>query len=1224
MSRYLLIIILLFHLSLTAQETRSTINGRVYDQSNAAVEGVKVVVADLDTNAFTTLVTNSTGYYEAPLLLPGKYKISAEAAGFKTAVRQGVVLSVGASISIDLKLDIGAVTESVQVTAEAPALDTSSIESGPLIDNQTLMDIPVLGNNPMLLTKLMPGIQTDGVNNYLGLHSIAGGSAYNNAAGVGGNEWSIDGVPNNGGSRRAAYLPYSDTISEFRIDTSGFDVSQGRGTGSGIIAMTKSGTNQYHGTMTEQHWQQRLNATPYFTRQLYFKRIQDAKNSGDLALAERLSNEPRQPSGRSNNWAATVGGPVVIPKIFNGRNKLFSFLSYNGFKDSKTEDPSTFNKTVPTMSNRQGDFSQLLRVDPSRYQIYDPLTVRRDPDRSGHWIRDPFNGNLLPKSRIVNPMYSKYANFYPIPNNDPVDPRQEPRNNYLAVGTPYNWDYRAFAQRLDYNASSLHRLFARWSWNNFVEDRGDWTYESARGLNSNGLNRKNMGATVGWTWTLNSRTLLDIAVAANQFTEGNIQPGPMTYKPTDVGLPKYLDDWAGDQHILPQVNVGGYTSVSPSGVPSFSHFTLYSLTGNVSHLRGSHSIKGGMDARHHYRTGGGGGNTSGNFGFNNQYTRRNDDSFVVPGDLGLGWAAFAMGTANSMSVTAGNADYAMFSPYYGGYLQDSWRVSRRLTLNLGMRLEFEGGPTERYNRMIGYYDRTARNFLTDVSQAAYAKTPIPDRDPASFTVMGGTTFPGVVEIPRQAFQGQWMLMPRLAFAWQVGSKTVIRGGTGMFYDTLNVTNNTPNQTGFNRTTSTTAETNYGQTFYTGDIVNGIAPVSDPFPIRSNGTRFDTSSNGQLGIDTQSGRGYSFTDFPTERARQYRWRLGMQHLLGTQSVISATYSGSYTDHVNMNLDLNPVAGQFWSDGNVRNSTVASYLNGGVSNPFRLALWPTLATDNPVLYQDMNSQNFFRNSTVSRAQLLKPFPQMTGLTQNYSGIGAVRTNGVELSFSRRFSKGYTFNVNYTGTIARTADWMPNSFDRKPAWRESNNSRPHRVTASGIYQLPFGNRRAFFKSGMIGKVLGGMQIAGTFQWQPGPLLDWGNVFYYGDMANIKLDSQTLDQWFNTSGASCADTALPMNGFQRCANKGPDSYQKRIFPTRLSGIRKDYTLQNDANIQKEFPIYKERARMFLRFDMLNVFNRSQFDGPSTDPMNTNFGRVTLQTAAMNRFLQFQLRIQY
>ena len=275
---------------LGAQETRSAIDGHVYDQLSAVVDGAKVLVTNLDNGATVSLTTNHTGYFEAPLMLPGSYRISAAMDGFKTAVRTGIVLSVGGHLSIDLRLDLGSVAETVTVTGETSMLDPASIEVGTLIDNKTLMELPVMGNNPTLLAKLMPGMQTDGVNNYLGLHSIAGGSAYNNAGGVGGNEWSIDGVPNNGGSRQAAYLPYSDAVAEFRIDTMGFDVTQGRGTGASVMAMTKSGSNQWHGTVTEQHWQQRLNATPYFSRQLYFRKIADARAAGNIALANQLAS----------------------------------------------------------------------------------------------------------------------------------------------------------------------------------------------------------------------------------------------------------------------------------------------------------------------------------------------------------------------------------------------------------------------------------------------------------------------------------------------------------------------------------------------------------------------------------------------------------------------------------------------------------------------------------------------------------------------------------------------------------------------------------------------------------------------------------------------------------------------------------------------------------------------------------------------------------------------
>jgi hypothetical protein len=1227
---------------LGAQETRSTINGRVYDQQSAAVGGAKVVVTHTDTNAAVTLTTNETGYYEAPLLIPGNYKVSAEAAGFKTVVRDGIVLQVGQQLAIDLKLDVGAVTETVQVTAEAPVLDTSSVEAGALIDNKDLMELPVLGNNPTLLTKLMPGMfNTDGVNNYLGLHSIAGGSGYTNSGGVGGNEWSIDGVPNNGGSRQAAYLPYSDSISEFRIDTTGFDVSQGRGTGASIMAMTKAGTNQYHGTATWQHWQQRFNATPYFTRQLYFKNIADAEAAGNTALANQLRNTERQSSGHSNNWAATIGGPVVIPKLYNGKNKLFVFFSYNGFKDNKTEEANQFNKTVPTMKNRNGDFTDLLAVDAVKYTIYDPLTVGRDTSRptGTYYIRDAMPGNIVPKSRILMPkMYKFISDLYPIPNNDPTDPKMEPRNNYMAVATPWLWDYRAYQNRIDYNLNQSHRFFGRWSWNNFDEDRQDWTYSTIRGMNTGGINRKNMGATADWTWTINGSTLLDISGAANEFTSGNNKPVPMRYKPTDLGLPQYLDDIAGDQHIIPRITLNGYTQPVPDGVPTFTRQRIFSIVSNLSHFRGKHSFKAGADTRFHFRTGGGGGATSGYFQFDERYTRKyGDTNLQTPGQIGLSWAAFMMGLNYNSQIASGITTYATYSPYTGGYFQDSIRLTRKLTVNLGFRLEWEGGPTERYNRVIGYFDPNAVLSLTETSTAALkAKPPAPFTlggntitiDPNSVRIMGGVTFPGVNGVPRQAWQGQAMFMPRMAFAYNISPKTVIRGGVGTFYDTLNVTHYSPNQTGFNKTTQFATEKNAGSTWQTGDPANGISPLMDPFPAnRPGGARFDMSSSGALGADTQNGSSYTYSDYPTKRSHQYRWRIGVQRQIGRDNVVTVTYNGSYSRDVYVSQNLNALPAQYFWNGIVRNSAWSSALDGGVSSPFNLTTYYSgLATSNPLLYADMAGKTFFTDSNIARSKLLRPYPTVnTGLTNDRSPLGQVRTNGLEVVFNRRFSRGFNLMGTYMRTSGWEAAWFPNEFDLNPAWRPSNYSRPHRVTATGMYQFPFGRRRAFFKDGIMSKLLGGMQLSGTFEYQPGQLVgDWGNRYYYGDIKDIVKENPTLDEWFNTKGTDCTQTAGEGSGWERCSQKAPAGYQTRIFPIRVDGLRRDKTLQTNANVQKEIPLKTERTKLILRFDMLNVFNRYQFDNPNIDPMNTDFGRVTQQTAAQNRFLQFQLRLQY
>jgi len=261
--------------------------------------------------------------------------------------------------------------------------------------------------------------------------------------------------------------------------------------------MTKSGTNAYHGDLTWQFWNQRWNGTRFFVKQAHFRSIAQAEAAGNHALADQIRNSPLQPSGHSNDYAATIGGPIIIPKLINGRNKLFFFFSFDGFDDRKTTE-STFNHTVPTLQERQGDFSDLLPISVTKYQIYDPLTVRADPNRAGHYLRDPIPGNILPKNRIVNPANQTYSKFLPTPNNSPASNTLEPLNNYIDPGEPYNWFYEAFANRFDYQHSEKNRFFGRWSWFKYREDRQDWTYETARGLQTNGVNRNNLGITADW------------------------------------------------------------------------------------------------------------------------------------------------------------------------------------------------------------------------------------------------------------------------------------------------------------------------------------------------------------------------------------------------------------------------------------------------------------------------------------------------------------------------------------------------------------------------------------------------------------------------------------------------------------------------------------------------------------------------------------------------------
>ncbi|MGH9668346.1 MAG: carboxypeptidase-like regulatory domain-containing protein, partial [Bryobacteraceae bacterium] len=317
---YLMLATVLGISSGTAQETRGTIFGRVTDPQSAGVVNASVIVTNVNTNTTMTLQTNDTGYYEADLLLPGNYQISVAAAGFKKSVRSGIVLPLSTRVEVNVSLQLGASAETVEVTAEAPLLDaTASISAGGVMDNRDVVDLPIFNNSPLMMIKLAPGVQSSNNRRYNGVNAL-GGTADAHAVGGFTNYWSIDGVPDMGNGSQVAYMPYATTIQEFKVETQNFDASVGHMAGISIATMTKAGTNALHGDLTEEYWNQRWNGTPFFVKQAYFRSIAQAEASGNHALAQQLRNSPQQPPGHDNDYGADIGGPVIIPKVINGRN----------------------------------------------------------------------------------------------------------------------------------------------------------------------------------------------------------------------------------------------------------------------------------------------------------------------------------------------------------------------------------------------------------------------------------------------------------------------------------------------------------------------------------------------------------------------------------------------------------------------------------------------------------------------------------------------------------------------------------------------------------------------------------------------------------------------------------------------------------------------------------------------------------------------------------------
>jgi hypothetical protein len=1210
--------------STQAQDIRGTISGTVTDPQGSHVAGAAVMVTNTDTNVSTTLTTNSSGLYEAPLLLAGPYQITVEASGFKKTIRPNLTLAMRGDLKIDIQLEVGSLTESITISAESPILDTSTVSTGKALTTREIMDLPIMTNDIVLLARVAPGVVNQGTTQYLTQGQVGGSSGFFAPLNLGQNEWSIDGAPNLG-SGGIAFTPFTDQIAEYKIDTTSFDASVGHSIGLNIAFSTKSGTNSLHGSATEQYWNTRWNAASFFVKQKYFQNIDAANAAGNTALASQLAAQPMQPGGHANDYGFTLGGPVYIPKLLNGKNKLFWFFSYSGNKTRQPARSSEITNTVPTLAERQGNFSDLLAINP-KYQIYDPLSVAPDPARPGHYVRTPMPGNIIPQSRISDPaVFNWYTSRIPTPNNNPSNPLTEPFNNFLALGQADNVNYTGLASREDWAPTLKHRFSFSWNWSHFIENAQDWTYASSPGMQDWDNIRTARGGIVNWTYSMSSATVISASVSANQWLNVQETLGARKYKPSDIGFPTYLD--ARCQALggcaVPLVTWNGYTSAY-GGNSLVMGRTLspdirqrsQGLKASVSHVHGAHAIQGGIDFRQAYATStGGAGNSMGSFTFNSQYVQKNDDTFTPSGSLGLSYAAFMLGIPSSMS-TDNNASYALMNPYYAWYGQDTWRVTKNLTVTLGLRIEYEQAPTERYNRAVTYLDPTAQLPIAAAAQAAYAANPVPELAPSAFTVQGGSVYAGVNGAPRQPWQNELMWLPRVSAAWQFSPKMIIRGGYGIYYDSINVQNVTLSQSGFSRTTSTNLTNDFGVNWLAGNPGAGISPLADPFPVRSDGTRFDAPLGSSLGAMYLAGQGFSFSPFNRKHPREQQWRVGVQRQLSPNMSVEAYYWGEWGDHLAVSDKLDPLPAQYWNTTMVRNNAAASNMTQNVTNPFNISNFAFLKTSNPALYQQLSTLGFFTSSTIQKNQLLRAYPQFSSLnTSQY--YGTARNNSLQVTFTRRLSKGLNLNANYTYSSASTYSTIVNEFDTAPRqWTPTNIPLPHRVNVTGIYELPFGPRRAFLKTGLLSHVIGNWQVALTYDFQQGPFLTWGNNFYYGDLNTIgqtlTQGTKTLNQWFNTSAP-----------FERNSANGPASYQARVFPIDITSVRADGLNQWNANLRRDFRL-REGMTFEVRMDALNLLNRSQFAAPDNNPFDTTFGVVSSTTSTLNRFFELQGRIRF
>lgn len=1219
-----------------AQEARGAITGRVLDPQGGTVAGARLSVTNSQTNETRRGTSNATGYYEFSYLDPSAYIITVEMAGFKKLLRQGVTVSVGSRLDIDLTLEVGAVAETVEVTADIPLLETASASGGRVLDQKNLVNLPFSDLNPFALSALAPGMQWTGQPEYRRPFDNGGTSAFSTAGGVGQNEYTVDGMTVTGTGRRVGFTPPSDSITEFKLETSNFDASQGFTSGASINVVSRGGTNQIHGSVFNQHWQQRWNATGHFARESW---------NAAVAAGTISPDTPKQATGRSNNYGFQTSGPLFIPKIYDGRNKLFWSLTWNGIRQSKAETTAgELNRTVPSLAMRQGDFSELLAAPDGarRFTIYDPRSTRQN---GANVVRTPFPENRgVP---VLNPMYSFYSKLYPNPNNVPGLVTPEQTLNYLANGMPKDEIFDSIINRWDYVLNDKHRFNFRWQWNDRLANEYDWTYETMKGLHSNGLTRINKGGNFGWLFTLSASSILDVNVGISRFEEGSRNLNRTAFGPKDVGLPDYLQARAGANQVLPAQDFDTISDVSGAYPVVGQIGTTSEIRAQMTTIKGSHTLKYGWQERRHDWSGLGPGNSASNYSWRNVWTRAgNTDNVSL--NHAHDWASFMMGLPNGISIDTNDSVFFR-TPRRAFYLQDDWRVSRKLRLSLGLRYEREGGMTERYNRAIsGVFLSDAKLPFTDAVKAAYAANPVPQLPPSQFNPVGGTTYLGQNGYNSYT-KGTHIFLPKTGVVYSFTDKTVLRAGWGMYMDTLNPLNTRPDSFGYNQATTTPVSNDAGLTFCCGvgsaaSIATGRTPINDPFPVRANGTRFDEPLQNQLGLIPRIGRGANTNTLPWDfrPALQQRWRIGVQHEVIRNTLLDISYNGAWSEvPVNQRLDYLP--SNFWATGSVRNQAVDDQLNGNVSNPFNISNLSALRTSDPTLYNYMAGQSFFTRTVMPLNQLLRPFGHLMGGNDGLLGArpgldwkqyqGYNRYHDLQLLVERRFIKGITTSFMYTFAKSQVADFYANQFDERPTERINNSVLPHRLAWTFIYETPFGKGRTYLSSGFLSHLVGNWNVSWIYQRQSGPATDWANRFYYGDLDQLETIARSSEtrsadirQWFDSSIAYRGSGAVPagFNGFDGRSSAQPGSYHVRVFPARTDAIRSDGIRNWDVKMERLFPIKPERG-IQARFsvDLLNATNHTNFAAPNTDPTNGNFGRVTGQRG-LPRVIQFNLRVEF
>ena len=1172
---------------LLAQETRATLTGHVADATGARVPGAAITVRNQDTGVVTNAKSNSAGDYNVPFLQPGRYSITITMAGFSTYTHTDLQLQTEQTLNENVTLANGSVEQVVTVSGGTPLVDTADASTGQTLTAEEVMDLPNNGRSPLGFAHLEYGAVAKGKhaasqtrpfdNSTADDFSLGGGASASN-------ELLLNGVPNmQDSSRTAGFSPQLDSVDAIRVDEFAANAAMGDTSGGTVNITTKSGTNQFHGSANEYYSGSRpFQAKTYFTPK------------GQVA-----------PSTHFNQFGGYIGGPVWVPKLFNGRDKVFFSYAFEGYIGSS---PAAVTTSVPTVAERSGDFSALLTTGCAGYTI-DPTTGvamcpngKPDPNQlynpytpySSSTTRQAIRGNVFSAASLsINPISQAYLSLIPQPNYNGASTRADGENNYF-VNDPSHDNYKSHSGRLDIDITHRDRLSFEAHESKYDKTQSD-IFSNA--LSGTATRVVLWGGFVEDVHTFSPTTTLDLRLGLSR-SENTNQPNSTGINPTTFGFPGYL---TANSSVL-AIPYLSFTDSAPvpslSGQPgSQAFFDTIQLFASFNKTIGHHTIKLGPDLRWYKNSTFSGSGANGAFSFASTSSSGNpvnglpisaNAATAGPG-FGGSLALFELGLPTSGSLTI-NPRYQYNSDYFAGFLQDDWKVRSNFTISAGIRLEAETSINESQNRVVAGFDPNATNAATVKAKANYASAPIALLPAANFNPTGGLFY--ATPNNRSAYETPTLYVsPRIGFAWspEFSHGTLsIRGGAGIYVNPFN-DYNAPQAYGFSGTSSYFSNS----TNQTNGVVN--TSLSDPFNSTLNPIQLPYGS--ELGPNTNLGGNAIFfaqLHVPyTEKAS-----LDVQKQLGKNWLLEVSGFTTHSVHLSgsLNISAQPLL-PLLSRTPAANKTLSTLLATTVTDPFK-GLFPGAVTPNGITIPNTTNYN---TGKITEAQLLQAYPQYSSVTEQLVPDQNANFNAIMGKITKRMSHGLQFDFNYEFSRLLGAQSTLNQGEL-PAYGETTSDFPQHITLTMIYQLPFGRGRKFFnQSRWVDEAIGGWEVTTIYQALSGTPIQWGNVNYSGSFSNFHNHPHDASGHpsFNTAGFhSILDDP-------NYAADQPDSNNYRTFPQYL--LRSDANNNFDFSILKNFTI-SEHVILQPRVDAFNAFNHVQFAAANVNPTSSSFGVVNSQ----------------